>query len=223
MVALRGCELLINAEFAVLKIAARCQSPVDFLVCDNAAVIHLRSIVLGNRQGGANDGFLLFRGEKIILFQPVIFRTRRRTVRQFKGKLFLYLRQFLRVDGRNKLMLFNQVVQRIGHGTPRQQRFRAAGQIRALPDKQAIVLPVKAHAGIIGQQKLCKNILVAFPHKAQPVNEQGIFIIKCKIFGVGCSGRSLHSQQLRQKRGRKFGQSKSGGRLLALRLCGCFG
>lgn len=120
-------------------------------------------------------------------------------------------------------MLFNQVVQRIGHGTPRQQRFRAAGQIRALPDKQAIVLPVKAHAGIIGQQKLCKNILVAFPHKAQPVNEQGIFIIKCKIFGVGCSGRSLHSQQLRQKRGRKFGQSKSGGRLLALRLCGCFG
>ena len=126
MVALRGCELLINAEFAVLKIAARCQSQVDFLVCDNAAVIHLRCIVLGNRQGRANDGFLLFRGEKIILFQPVIFRARRRTVRQFKGKLFLYLRQFLRVDGRNQLMLFNQVVQCIGHGTPRQQRFRAA-------------------------------------------------------------------------------------------------
>ena len=223
MVALRGCELLINAEFAVLKIAARCQSQVDFLVCDNAAVIHLRGIVLCNRQGGANDGFLLFRSEKIILFQPVIFRTRLRTVRQFKGELFLCLRQLLRVDGCNQLMLFNQVVQRIGHGTPRQQRFRAAGQIRALPDKQALVLPVKAHAGIIGQQKLCKNILVAFPHKAQPVNEQGILIIKGKILGVVCSGRSLHCQQLRQERGRKFRQSKSGGRLLALRLCGCFG
>ena len=191
MVALRGCELLINAEFAVLKIAARCQSQVDFLVCDNAAVIHLRGIVLCNGQGRANDGFLLFRGEKIILFQPVIFRTRRRTVRQFKGKLFLYLRQFLRVDGRNQLMLFNQIIQRISHGAPRQQRFRAASQIRTLPDKQAIVLPVEAHAGIIGQQKLCKNILVAFPHKAQPVDEQGILIIKSKIFGVGCSGRSL--------------------------------
>ena len=118
MVALRGCELLINAEFAVLKIAAHCQGQVNFLVSDNAAVIHLRGIVLCNRQGGTNDGFLLFRGEKIILFQPVIFRTRRRTVRQFKGKLFLYLRQLLRVDGCNQLMLFNQVVQRIGHGTP---------------------------------------------------------------------------------------------------------
>ena len=191
MVALRGGELLINAEFAVLKIAARCQSQVDFLVCDNAAVIYLRCIVLGNRQGRTNYGFLLFRGEKIILIQPVIFRTRRRTVRQFKGKLFLYLRQFLRVDGRNQLMLFNQIVQRIGNGTPRQQRFRAAGQIRALPDKQAIVLPVKAHAGIIGQQKFCENILVAFPHKAQPVNEQGILIIIGKIFGVVCPGRSL--------------------------------
>ena len=92
MVALRGCELLIDAEFAVLKIAARCQSQVDFLVCDNATVIHLRCIVLDNRQGRANDVFLLFRGEEIILFQPVIFRTRRRSVRQFKGKLFLYLR-----------------------------------------------------------------------------------------------------------------------------------
>ena len=120
-------------------------------------------------------------------------------------------------------MLFNQVVQRIGHGAPRQQRFRAAGQIRTLPDKQAFVLPVKAHAGIISKQKFCENILVAFPHKAQPVNEQGIFIIKGKIFGVVCSGRSLHSQQLRQKSGRKFRQSKSGERLLALRLCGCFG
>ena len=203
---------MINTEFAVLKIAARCQSQVDFLVCDNAAVIHLRGIVLCNGQGGANDGFLLFRGEKIILFQPVIFRTRRRTVRQFKGKLFLCLRQFLRVVGCNQLMLFNQVIQRICHRTPRQQRFRTAGQIRTLPDKQAVILPVKAHAGIIGQQKLCKNILVAFPHKAQPVNEQGIFIIKGKIFGVGCSGRSLCSQQLRQQRGRKFGQRKSGGR-----------
>ena len=211
MVALRGGELLINAEFAVFKIAAHCQSQVDFLVRDNAAVVHLRGIVLGNRQSRTNDGFLLFRGEKIILFQPVIFRARRRTFRQFKGELLRYLRQFLRVDGRNQLMLFNQVVQRIGHGTPRQQRFRAAGQIRALPDKQAIVLSVKAHAGIIGQQKLCKNILVAFPHKAQPVNEQGILIIKGKILGVGCSGRSLCRQQLRQKRGRKFGQSKSGG------------
>ena len=223
MVALRGGELLINTEFAVLKIAARCQSQVDFLVRDIAAVIHLRGIVLCNGQGRANDGFLLFRGEKIILFQPVIFCTQRRTVRQFKGKLFLYLRQFLRVDGRNQLMLFNQVVQRIGNGTPRQQRFRAAGQIRALPDKQTVVLPVEAHPGIIGKQKFCENILVAFPHKAQPVNEQGILIIKCKIFGVGCSGRSLHSQQLRQERGRKFRQSKSGGRLLALRLCGGFG
>ena len=110
MVVLRGGELLIDAEFAVLKIAARCQSQVDFLVCDNAAVIHLWCIVLGNRQGRANDGFLLFRGEEIILFQSVIFRTRRRTVRQFKGKLFLYLRQLLRVDGCNQLMLFNQVV-----------------------------------------------------------------------------------------------------------------
>ena len=198
MVVLRGGKLLINAKFAVFKIAAHCQSQVDFLVCDNAAVIHLRGIVLCNGQGRANDGFLLFRGEKIILFQPVIFRARRRTVSQFKGKLFLYLRQFLRVYGRNQLMLFNQVVQRIGHGTPRQQRFRAAGQIRALPDKQAIVLPVKAHAGIIGQQKLCKNILVAFPHKAQPVNEQGILIIKSKILGVICPGRSLCRQQLRQ-------------------------
>ena len=127
MVALRGGELLINTELAVFKIAARCQSQVDFLVCDNAAVIHLRGIVLCNGQGRANDVFLLFQGEKIILFRPVIFRTRRRTVRQFKGKLFLYLRRFLRVDGRNQLMLFNQVVQRIGHGAPRQQRFRAAG------------------------------------------------------------------------------------------------
>ena len=90
-------------------------------------------------------------------------------------------------------MLVNQVVQRIGHGAPRQQRFRAAGQIRTLPDKQAIVLPVKAHAGIISKQKFCENILVAFPHKAQPVNEQVILIIKGKIFGVVCSGRSLHS------------------------------
>ena len=120
-------------------------------------------------------------------------------------------------------MLFNQVVQCIGHGTPRQHRFRAAGQIRALPDKQTVILLVEAHAGIIGQQKLRENILVAFPHKAQPVNEQGIIIIKGKIFGVGCSGRSLRSQQLRQERGRKFRQSKSGGRWLALRLCGCFG
>ena len=223
MVALRGCELLINAEFAVLKIAARCQCQVDFLVCDNAAVIHLRGIVLCNGQGRANDVFLLFRGEEIILFQPVIFRARRRTVRQFKGKLFLCLRQLLRVDGCNQLMLFNQVVQRIGHGTPRQQRFRAAGQICALPDKQAIVLPVKAHAGIIGQQKLRKNILVAFPHKAQPINEQRVLIIIGKIFGVFCPGRSLCRQQLRQERGRKFRQSKSGGRWLALRLCGCFG
>ena len=223
MVALRGGELLINAEFAVLKIAARCQSQVDFLVCDNAAVIHLRGIVVCNRQGGANDGFLLFRGEKIIFFKLVIFRARRRTVRQFKGKLFLCLRRFFRADGRNQLMLFNQVVQRIGNGTPRQQRFRAAGQIRALPDKQAIVLPVKAHAGIIGQQKLCKNILVAFPHKAQPVNEQGILTKKGKILSVRRTGRSLRSQQLRQQRGRKSRQSKSGGRLLALRLCGCFG
>ena len=191
MVALRGGELLINTEFAVLKIAAHCQGQVDFLVCDNAAVIYLRCIVLGNRQGRANDGFLLFRSEKIILFQPVIFYTRQRTVRQFKGKLFLYLRQFLRVDGRNQLMLLNQVVQRIGHGTPRQQRFRAASQIRALPDKQAIVLPVKAHAGIIGQQKLCKNILVAFPHKAQPVNEQGILTIKANILSVRRTGRRL--------------------------------
>ena len=186
MVALRGCELLINAEFAVLKIAAHCQGQVDFLVRDIAGIIHLRGIVLYDGQSRANDGFLLFRGEEIILFHPVIFRARRRTVRQFKGELFLYLRQFLRVDGRNQLMLFNQVVQRIGHGTPRQQSFRAAGQIRALPDKQAVVLPVKAHAGIVGQQKLCKNILVAFPHKAQPVNEQGILIIKGKIFGVVC-------------------------------------
>lgn len=120
-------------------------------------------------------------------------------------------------------MLFNQVVQRVGNGTPRQKRFRAASQIRALPDKQAIVLPVKAYAGIIGQQKLCKNILVAFPHKAQPVNEQGILIIKGKILGVVCPGRSLCRKQLRQERGRKFRQSKSGGRWLALRLCGCFG
>lgn len=64
---------------------------------------------------------------------------------------------------------------------------------------------------------------LAFPHKAQPVNEQGILIIKGKIFGVVCSGRSLCRQQLRQQRGRKFRQSKSGERLLALRLCGYFG
>ena len=55
---------MINTEFAVFKIAARCQSQVDFLVCDNAAVIHLRCIVLGNRQGRANDGFLLSGGRK---------------------------------------------------------------------------------------------------------------------------------------------------------------
>lgn len=120
-------------------------------------------------------------------------------------------------------MLFNQVVQCIGHGTPRQQRFRAAGQIRALPDKQTVILPVEAHAGIIGQQKLCKNILVAFPHKAQPVNEQGILTIKANILSVRRTGRRLCRQQLRQQRGRKFRQSKSGGRLLALRLCGGFG
>ena len=95
-------------------------------------------------------------------------------------------------------MAFNQVVQRIGHGTPRQQRFCAAGQIRALPDKQTVILLVEAHTGIIGQQKLCENILVAFPHKAQPVNEQRVPIIKGKIFGVGCSGGSLRRQQLRQ-------------------------
>ena len=223
MVVLRGGELLIDAEFAVFKIAARCQSQVNFLVCDNAAVIHLRGIVLYDGQDRANDGFLLFRGEKIILFQPVIFRACRCTVGQRKGKLFIFLRQFLRVDSRNQLMLFNQVVQRIGHRTPRQQRFRAAGQIRALPDKQPVILPVKAHAGIIGQQKLCKNILVAFPHKAQPVNEQRVLIIKGKILAIGRTGGGLHRQQLRQQRGWKFRQSKSGGRWLALRLCGFFG
>ena len=81
MVALRGGELLINTEFAVFKIASHCQGQVDFLVCDNAAVVHLRGIVLYDGQSRANDGFLLFRGEEIIFFQPVIFRTRRRTVR----------------------------------------------------------------------------------------------------------------------------------------------
>ena len=95
-------------------------------------------------------------------------------------------------------MLFNQVVQRIGHGTPRQHRFRAAGQIRALPDKQTVILLVEAHAGIIGQQKLRENILVAFPHKAQPVNEQRVLIIKGKILAIGRTGGGLRRQQLRQ-------------------------
>ena len=35
----------MNTEFAVLKIAAHCQGQVDFLVRDNAAVIHLRQDV----------------------------------------------------------------------------------------------------------------------------------------------------------------------------------
>ena len=198
MVALRGGELLINTEFAVFKIAARCQSQVDFLVCDNAAVIYMRGIVLCNGQGRANDVFLLFRGEEIILFQPVIFRTRRRNVRQREGKLFVFLRQILRLNGRNQLMTLNQVVQRICHRTPRQQRFRAAGQIRALPDKQTVILPMEANTGIIGQQKLRENILVAFPHKAQPVNEQRVPIIKGKIFAIGRTGGGLRRQQLRQ-------------------------
>lgn len=98
------------------------------------------------------------------------------------------------------------------NAVPRQMRFRAAGQVGPLPEKQTIAFFIESNAGIIIQQKLRKHDLVALTDIPQPVDQQRCFTEKGKDVRIGSARGRICFQQERQQLCRKFGQRKSGGR-----------
>lgn len=174
----------IDTQLALLKPAAVCNHKVYFLIGDMAAVVPDRRVFHRTRYGA----LLFFLAAQLVICQQGFFLTARGVLGQGKGNLRILLRQGFHIKGCCQLMLPDQVVQCICYRTPRQQRFGAASQVRALPDKQPVLLPVEPHAGVTVQQKFGKDILVAVAHKAQPINRQRRLLVKGKVICVGGAG-----------------------------------
>ena len=137
-------KMPIDAQLAFLEPAAVCNSKVYFLIGDMAAVVPDRRVF--HRMG--YGALLFFLAVQLVVCQQGFFRTARGILRQNKGKLRIFLRQGFRIKGCCQLLLPDQIIQCICYRTPRQQRFGAAGQVRALPDKQPVLLLVEPHAGV---------------------------------------------------------------------------
>ena len=216
-------EMVIDAVLAALKNAASCNDDVHIIFRYVTAIVRLGFFVVVCRQGCFDFFVLFFLGIDVVHFQRAYFIAARSIFRQVKGQLLVLTDSFFRVNGRDKFVVIDQCGDGSSNAVPRQMRFRAAGQVGPLPDKQTIAFFIESNAGIIFQQKLRKHDLVALADIAKSVDQQRCFAEKGKDVRIGCARGRICFQQGRQQFCRKFGHRKSGGRCFALRSCGFFG
>lgn len=211
-----------HAVLAALKNAASCNDDVHIIFRYVTAIVRLGFFVVVCRQGCFDFFVLFFLGIDVVHFQRAYFIAARSIFRQVKGQLLVLTDSFFRVNGRDKFVVIDQCGDGSSNAVPRQMRFRAAGQVGPLPEKQTIAFFIESNAGIIFQQKLRKHDLVALTDIPQPVDQQRCFTEKGKDVRIGSARGRICFQQERQQLCRKFGQRKSGGRWFALRSCGFF-
>ena len=174
-------------------------------------------------QGRFDFRILFFLGIDVVHFQRADFIAARSIFRQVKGQLLVLTDSFFRVNGCDKFVVIDQCGDSSSNAMPRQMRFRAAGQVGPLPDKQTIAFFIESNAGIIFQQKLRKHDLVALTDITKSVNQQRCFTEIGKDVRIGSARGRVCFQQGRQQLCRKFGHRKSGGRCFALRHRDRFG
>ena len=154
-------EMVIDAVLAALKNAASCNDGVHIIFRYVTTIVRLGFFVVVSGQGCFDFFVLFFLGIDVIHFQRAYFIAARSIFRQVKGQLLVLTDSFFRVNGCDKFVVIDQCRDGSSNAVPRQMRFRAAGQVGPLPDKQTIAFFIESNAGIIFQQKLRKHNLVA--------------------------------------------------------------
>ena len=171
-------EMVIDAVLAALKNAASCNDDVHIIFRYVTAIVRPRFFVVVCWQGRFDFRILFFLRIDVIHFQRAYFIAARSIFRQVKGQLLVLTDSFFRVNGRDEFVVIDQCRDGSSNAVPRQMRFRAAGQVGPLPDKQTIAFFIESNAGIIFQQKLRKHNLVALADIPQPVDQQRCFTEK---------------------------------------------
>ena len=171
-------EMVIDAVLAAFKDAASCNDDVHIIFRYVTAIVRLGLFVVVCGQGCFDFFVLFFLGIDVVHFQRADFIAARSIFRQVKGQLLVLTDSFFRVNGRDKFVVIDQCGDGSSNAMPRQMRFRAAGQVGPLPDKQTIAFFIESNAGIIFQQKLRKHDLVALADIPQPVDQQRCFTEK---------------------------------------------
>ena len=171
-------EMVIDAVLAAFKDAASCNDDIHIIFHYVTAIVRLGLFVVVCGQGCFDFFVLFFLGIDVVHFQRADFIAARSIFRQVKGQLLVLTDSFFRVNGRDKFVVIDQCGDSSSNAMPRQMRFRAAGQVRPLPDKQTIAFFIESNAGIIFQQKLRKHDLVTIADIPKSVDQQRCFTEK---------------------------------------------
>ena len=171
-------EMVVDAVLAALKDTASCNDDVHIIFRYVTAIVRLGFFVVVSGQGCFDFFVLFFLGIDVVHFQRAHFIAARSIFRQVKGQLLVLTDSFFRVNGCDKFVVIDQCGDGSSNAVPRQMRFRAAGQVGPLPDKQIIAFFIESNAGIIFQQKLRKHDLVTIADIPQPVDQQRCFTEK---------------------------------------------
>ena len=178
-------EMVIDAVLAALKNATSCNDDVNIIFRYVTAIVRLGFFVVVSGQGCFDFFVLFFLGIDVVHFKRADFIAARSIFRQVKGQLLVLTDSFFRVNGRDKFVVIDQCGDSSSNAMPRQMRFRAAGQVGSLPDKQTIAFFIESNAGIIFQQKLRKHDLVALTDIAKSVDQQRCFTEKGNDVCIG--------------------------------------